>query len=66
MTAGMPPSSPTIHTHTLTQTQTIFRSVQGRRYFTCGDKYGAFVRPATVTVGDFPEEELDLSSEGEM
>lgn len=42
------------------------RSVQGVRYFTCKDKYGAFVRPAAVTVGDFPEEEIDFSSDGEM
>jgi len=40
-------------------------SVGGTRYFTCQDKYGGFVRPATVEVGDFPEEDLDFS-DGEM
>jgi len=42
-------------------------SIKGRQVFTCPDKYGAFVRGANVSVGDYPERDIfaDSDDEGE-
>ncbi|KAG1860428.1 CAP Gly-rich domain-containing protein [Suillus tomentosus] len=37
--------------------------LKGVQYITCRPNYGVFVRPAKVTVGDFPVEEIDFDDE---
>jgi tubulin-folding cofactor B len=39
-------------------------SVEGKQYFECSNKYGAFMRPNKVQVGDYPED--DFSDLDEM
>ncbi|OQR80814.1 tubulin-specific chaperone B [Achlya hypogyna] len=39
---------------------------KGKRYYECADKFGGFIRPTNVTVGDFPPEDELLSDDDEF
>eukprot|EP01147_Barroeca_monosierra_P005206 gene5206-8809_t len=41
-------------------------SVKGVQYFSCSPKYGVFLKPSNVRVGNYPEEDMGLSSEDEF
>ncbi len=40
-------------------------SAKGKRFFTCGKNYGAFLKPHLVQVGDFPEKDPFASDDDE-